>query len=60
MYEFWYEYMKPKHADNIKFCYMDTDSFILHVKIEDFYKDIAGEVEKSFDISNCEVDRPKM
>ena len=56
--EFWYDYMKPKYADNIKLCYMDTDSFILHVKTEDFYKDIIGDVEKRFETSNYECNRP--
>ena len=37
---------------------MDTDSFIMHIKTEDFYKDIADDVEKRFDTSNYEVDRP--
>ena len=41
MYELWYDYMKPKYADNVKLCYMDTDSFIMYIKTEDFYKDIA-------------------
>ena len=58
MYAFWYEYMKPKYANNVKLCYMDTDRFIFHVKTEDFYKDIADDVEKRFDTSNYEVDRP--
>ena len=58
MYEFWYDYMKPKYGDNVKLCYMDTDSFIIHIKTEDFYKDIANDVEKRFDASNYEVDRP--
>ena len=58
MYEFWYDYMKPKYGDNVKLCYMDTDSFIMHIKTEDFYKDIADDVEKRFDISNYEVNRP--
>ena len=58
MYEFWYDYMKPKYNDNVKLCYMDTDSFIIQVKAEDFYKDIANDVEKRFDKSNYEVDRP--
>ena len=31
---------------------MDTDSFIMHIKTEDFYKDIADDVEKRFDTSN--------
>ena len=58
MYEFWYDYMKPKYGDNVKLCYMDTDSFIMHIKTEDFYEDIADDVEKRFDTSNYEVNRP--
>ena len=58
MYEFWYDYMKPKYGDNVKLCYMDTDSFIMHIKTEDFYKDIANDVEKRFDTSNYEGNRP--
>ena len=42
MYKFWYYYMKPKYGDNVKLCYMDTDSFIMHIKTEDFYEDIAN------------------
>ena len=57
MFEFWYEYMKSKYADNVKLCYMDTDSFIMHIKTKDFYKDIADDVEKRFAISNYEVNR---
>ena len=58
MYEFWYDYMKPKYNDNVKLCYMDTDSFVMNIKTEDFYKDIANDVEKRFDTSNYEVNRP--
>ena len=58
MYEFWYDYMKPKYGDNVKLCYIDTDSFIIHLKTEDFYKDLADDVEKRFDRSNYEIDRP--
>ena len=50
--------MKPKYGDNVKLCYMDTDSFIMHIKTEDFYKDIADDVEYKFDTSNYEVDWP--
>ena len=49
--------MKPKYGDNVKLCYVDTDSFIMHIKTEDFYKDITDDVEKRFDISNYEVNR---
>ena len=38
MYEFWYDYIKPKYQNNAKLCYMDTDSFIIHIKTEDFLK----------------------
>ena len=58
MYEFWYDYMKPKYGNNGKLCYMDTDSFIMNIKTEDFHKDIANGVEKRFDTSNYEVNRP--
>ena len=58
MYEFWYDYMKPKYGDNIKLCYTDTDSFIIDIKTEDFYEDIADVVERKFDTSNYETDRP--
>ena len=46
IYEFWYHYMKPKYGNDVKLCYMDTDSFIMNIKTEDFYKDIANDVEK--------------
>ena len=58
MYEFWYDYMKPKYDNNVKLCYMDTDSFIMDIKTNDFYKDIANDVENRFDTSNYEVNRP--
>ena len=37
---------------------MDTDSFIMHIKTEDFYRDIADDLEKRFDTSNYEINRP--
>ena len=58
MHEYWYDDMKPKYGDNIKLCYMDTDSFIMHVKTEDFYEDIANDVKKSYDTSNYTCERP--
>ena len=58
MYELWYDYMKPKYGNDVKLCYMDTDSFIMNINTEDFYKDIANDVEERFDTSNYEVDRP--
>ena len=60
MYEFWYDYLKPKYAKNIKLCYTNTDSFIFLVKTNDFYKDISDDIEKWFDTSaySKDIDRP--
>ena len=58
MYDYWYNEMKPKYKDRIILCYMDTDSFIMYIKTEDFYKEIADDVEKNYDTSNYTVERP--
>ena len=52
MYEFWYDYIKPKCGDRAKLCYTDTDSFVIHIITEDFFEDISGDVERWFDTSN--------
>ena len=52
MYEFWYDYIKPKYGDKARLCYMDTDSFVMDIKTDDFYKDINNDVDKWFDTSN--------
>ena len=51
IYEFWYDYLEPKHGDKVKLCYMDKGRFIIHVETEDFYKDIANDVDIWFDTS---------
>ena len=58
MCEFWYDYLIPKYTEKVKLCYMGTDSFIIYVKAEDIYKDIAEDVESRFNTSNYEVNRP--
>ena len=52
MYEFWYDYLKPKYGDRVTLCCMNADSFITYIGTEDFYKDIANDVDKWFDTSN--------
>ena len=59
MYKFWYEYIKPKYADNAKLCYMDTDSFVIHVKTNDFFHDISNDVNLWFDTSNYITKLPR-
>ena len=58
MYEFHYDYMKRKYDDKLKLCYMDTDSLIYSIRTEDFYKDIAYDIETRFDTSGYVPDRP--
>ena len=58
VYEFWYDYLKSKYGEKAKLCYMDTDSFIVSIKTDDIYEDIAEDVETRFDTSNFELDRP--
>ena len=52
MYEFWYEYIKPKYKDKAKLMCMDTYSFVINIKTEDFYKDSANNVKIWYDTSN--------
>ena len=39
MYEFWYDYVKPKHGEKVELCYRDTD--IVYIKTDGIYNDIA-------------------
>ena len=52
MYEFRYDYIKPKYGVRAKLCYIDTDSFVIYIETEDFYQDIVNDVERWFDTSN--------
>ena len=67
MYEFHYNYMKPKYdgenshlwgALHLKLCYMDTDSLVYKIKTEDFYTDIADDIPTRFDTSGYCPNRP--
>ena len=59
MYEFHYDYIKQKYNESdLKLLYMDTDSLVYDIKTEDFYKDIAEDVETRFDTSGYVPGRP--
>ena len=51
MYEFHYDYMRPKYGSKAKLGYMDTDSFVYETETEDFYRHIAKDVKRRFDTS---------
>ena len=52
MYKFCYDFIKPKYGNRAKLCYMDTNSFVVYIETDDFYKDIVDYVEIWFDRSN--------
>ena len=58
IFDFLCDYVKRKYGEKAKLCYMDTSSFIGHVKTDDTYKDIAEDPETRSDTSNYELDRP--
>ena len=52
MYEFHYDYMKKKYSeDKLKLLYMDTDSLVYSISTENFYVNIAADIEARFDTS---------
>ena len=51
MYEFWYDYVKPKYGEMEN---LDTHSINVHVKTNDISKNIAEDIETRFDTSNNE------
>ena len=57
MYEFRYDYVKPKYEEKANLCSMDTEYFIVYITTDDIYIDIAEDVETRFDASNYELNR---
>ena len=47
IYEFWYDYIKPKNQYNTKLGYMVTDSFIIYIKTKDVNEDVANDVRNN-------------
>lgn len=58
MYDFHYNYIKSKYADDAMLLFTDTDSLAYEIKTDDFYADIAGDVKRLFDTSDYPVDHP--
>ena len=52
MFDFHYQYIKPKYGKQAKLLFTDTDSFLYEIQTEDFYKDISGDVKNRFDTSD--------
>ena len=58
MFDFHYNYIKPKYGNNAKLLFTDTDSFLYEIQTEDFYKDISGDVYNKFDTSDYPENHP--
>ena len=58
MYDFHYQYIKPKYGEKAKLLFTDTDSFMYEIETEDFYKDISGDVKDRFDTSDYPENHP--
>ena len=56
MYEFHYDYMRPKYGSKANLCYIYTDSFVYEIGAEDLYRGIAKDVKKRFDTSGYSKD----
>ena len=52
MYEFWYDYIKPLYGNKVKFCYLNTDSYIMVINSDDIYVDLHNDIRKWFDTRN--------
>ena len=58
MFDFHYNYIKPKYGNNAKLLFTDTDSLFYEIQTGDFYKDIAGDVKDKFDTSDYPENHP--
>ena len=48
IYESWYFYLKLKYGKKANFCYMDKENFMVYMKTEEIYADIAEDTEERF------------
>ena len=58
MYDFHYNYIKPKYGDKAKLLISDTDSLMYEIETEDFYKDISEDIKNRFDASDYPENHP--
>ena len=58
MFDFHYNYIKPKYGSKAKLLFTDTDSFLYEIQTEDFYKDISEDVKDRFDTSEYREGHP--
>ena len=52
MFDFHYNYIKPKYGKKAELLFTDTDSLMYQIQTEDFYKDISADIKTKFDTSD--------
>ena len=57
MYQFYYDYLKPKLEDKVNSMYMNTESFVLSIETDDFFRDIKDDLKEWFDTSGYDKSR---
>ena len=58
MFDFHYNYIKPKYGNKAKLLFTDTDSLMYEIETEDFFKDIVKDVKNRFDTSDYPENHP--
>jgi len=57
MYQFYYDYLKPKYGNKCTLLFTDTDSFCCHIETPDLYHDMSQNLDL-FDRSNFDKNHP--
>lgn len=58
MFDFYYNYIKPKYGERAELLFTDTDSLMCCIQTDDFYKDIAKDIKRKFDTSDYPEKHP--
>ena len=58
MFDFHYNYIRNKYQNKAELLFTDTDSLMYEIRTDEFYKDIARDIESKFDTSDYPKEHP--